>query len=73
MSHIKLVDVAVETILGAKYAFPDVEETVVEQVLTSLERSNNITLVNASNACLILPTRIILTLCMNGVEKWKRP
>lgn len=69
----RLVDLIIETKLGKTYTFPDVEDTIVAQVLRNVERHPNITIVNQSNACLVLPTRIVQVLKVDGAEKWRAP
>lgn len=68
-----LADVTVETTLGAKYLFPDVEKGIIEQVLRHVSSHPSITLVNQSNACLVLPTRIVQVIKIDDVEKWRAP
>lgn len=68
----KLVRVKITTELGAVYEFPD----MIAQILEPLIASENlcgfpqISLVNASSACLVLPVRIIKTIEVDGEVKW---
>jgi len=67
-----LVAVSIETVLGARYEFPDVSRRVVEDVITNeLALVGNLTLVNVSHAALVLPVRIIKILAINGEVKWR--
>ena len=69
---LKLVEVCIETSLGARYVFPDMAETALAHVFASgLATFENITLVNASGAVLVVPTRIIRSFTVNDVILWK--
>lgn len=72
----RLVEVAFETILGARYVFPDMNAEMFKAVcLDRIEhlRDVNLTLVNVSQACLVMPVRIIKKILVNGEERWTRP
>lgn len=69
----KLVTVRFETTLGAHYTFPDLDSSIFEKVLMQEEawrRLGAIALSNASGACLVVPTRIIETILVDGVIRW---
>lgn len=67
----KLVDVMLTTSLGAEYRFPDVDESVAEDFAKSFRPfAGTITLTNVSNACLVLPSRIVATIKVGGQVKW---
>lgn len=68
-----LYEVEVDTTLGVKYVFPDMEGEIIEQALRNIGAHSTLTLVNQSTACLVLPVRILQTVRVGGVEKWRRP
>lgn len=72
-SNEKLVTVKITTELEATYEFPDMFLNALETLLASenLHGFAQISLVNASSACLVLPTRIIKTIEVNGEIKWR--
>lgn len=67
-----LVDLTFETSLGAKYIFPDMEKRDVDELVAMMPRPKDIVLVNASGACLTVPSRIITLLFVDGEERWRR-
>lgn len=71
----KLVKVTITTELGAVYEFPDMFLHVLEALTLSptLNGFAQISLVNASSACLVMPTRIIKTIAADGEIKWRCP
>lgn len=70
----KLVSIELETTLGAKYAFPDVELDIAQQLLRQWPPAEGkVVLVNASGAFLSLPFRIVAILNVDGVLHWRRP
>jgi hypothetical protein len=69
-----LVEVAFETHLGAKYMLPDMDCAEMEKLATFFPTSySSITLVNVSQACLVLPLRTVRVFYINGVERWRHP
>jgi len=74
ISESQLVEVQVKTTQHSHYVFPDVAREAVERVLAeNLAASRNLTLVNASGAALVLPTRIIGAVHVDGELRWKAP
>ena len=70
----KAVSIRVETTLGAVYEFPDVDPTqVTKGHLDFWVTVGSITLANISNACLIVPFRIVAALYIDGEKKWPFP
>lgn len=68
------VVVGIETTLGAHYTFPDMEKSIFEMVLAQDEswlRLGSLALTNTSGACLVLPTRIIQKVTVDGEIRWK--
>lgn len=56
----QLLDIIIETTLGAEYAFPDMDAQEAMKLLRSLPLTiDQLTLVNASGACLLIPARVI--------------
>ena len=70
-----LVSVIVTTELGAVYHFPDMQRAHVEALLKSpnLHGFAQVTFVNQSAACLVIPARIIRTIAVDGEIKWRCP
>jgi len=69
---IDLVTVTIETTLGARYEFPDMSRRIVEGLITDeLALLGNLTLVNVSQAVLVIPLRIVKVLAINGEVKWR--
>jgi hypothetical protein len=69
-----LVLVDIETTLGVHYTFPDMDRSIFEKVVAndSVWRSlGSIVLTNASGACLVVPSRIIQTIKIDGEVWWK--
>jgi len=68
-----LVTLTITTLLDAEYSFPDVATKVAEDLLRSdtLHGFVQVTFVNASNACLIIPRQIIKTIAVDGKVRWK--
>jgi len=68
----ELVEVSIETTLGAVYKFPDMTRAAVERVLKdNISLQGDLVLTNVSTAALVVPTRIIKTLAINGEVKWR--
>lgn len=69
----KLVEVRLLTELGKTYTFPDVDAAIAERLVCSWDPTQeNVTLVNEAEACLIIPTRRIKTVYIDGLERWKK-
>lgn len=70
-----LVTVKIVTELGAEYVFPDVLKETMDALLSSdtLHGFAQISLVNQSAACLVIPRRIIKTISVNGEVRWACP
>ncbi len=68
-----LVKLTITTHLGAVYEFPDVPSHVIEEFIKSpnLHGFPSLSLANMSSACLILPTRIIATIAVEGEVRWR--
>jgi hypothetical protein len=63
----KLVNVYMETLEGATYAFPDMDNEILEKVLNNegtWRALGSLSLVNVSGACMVIPTRIIKTIAL---------
>jgi hypothetical protein len=67
-----LVEVTLETLLGARYVFPDMPRSTLEGVIKSsiLYATGKVTLANASSAVLTLPSRIVKSISFDGEVKW---
>lgn len=67
-----LVTIELRTHLAAVYVFPDVEHGEVNKLLTALESVSvsQLTLVNASQAVLCIPIRIVAAILVDGEERW---
>lgn len=74
MSMSNLVEIELETSLGAQYRFPDVDAAVADGLVRGMSVADfpQLTLSNVSHACLVLPTRIIDVVRVDGEEKWRR-
>lgn len=70
---LRLVSVEFETTLGSVYSFPDMDLNEMESLVSRFTFENNVTLVNLSQACLVLPARVVKSIRIEGVEKWSRP
>ena len=68
----KLVKVKIETQLGAIYEFPDMALATMEALIASetLHGFAQVSLVNQSGSCLVVPARIINTISIDGEIKW---
>lgn len=71
----ELVTMGVETTLGAHYSFPDMEKPVAEKLVEALgietfRRLGQISLVNVSQAVLLVPFRIVKSISIDGKERW---
>jgi hypothetical protein len=73
VEELNLVTVEFETTLGAVYVFPDMDLREVESLIRRFTFENNVTLLNISRACLVIPPRIVRSIRIEGVEKWSRP
>jgi hypothetical protein len=72
-SNEKLVKVKITTELEAVYEFPDMFLSALDTLIASenLHGFAQVSLVNASSACLVLPSRIIKTIEVDGEVKWR--
>jgi len=70
--EVPLLVVGIETKLGAQYLFPDVPATIIEPLLKNegFRRFEQLSLVNASKSCLVINTRTIRYIFLNGELKW---
>lgn len=68
-----LVDVSIETKLGAKYVFPDVLKKEVTTAVSFFHPGKTLTLVNASGAYLSMPCRIIQRISVDKEDLWLSP
>jgi hypothetical protein len=69
-----LTNVTIETTLGALYVFPDMLRPALEEALRhGAWDEGQLTLVNVSNACLMMPNRIVKTLSFDGQVRWSGP
>lgn len=73
MRDLRLTVIEFETILGAIYSFPDVDLDELEHMLLHFTNESNVTLVNVSRACLVIPPRIVKLIRIGGEERWRRP
>jgi hypothetical protein len=74
ISKLRVVTVGIETLLGARYVFPDVDETFARTVIGKLGTGDvpgDLHFVNVSSACLVLPRRIIQNVTLNEEVVWK--
>jgi hypothetical protein len=67
-----LVEVVVETTLGARYVFPDMPRTMLDNVIknSGWRSIGQVVLVNVSSSCLTIPSRIVKTVSYDGEVKW---
>lgn len=70
-----LVRVTVTTKEGDIYEFPSMSLAVVSEVVksSSLHGFASLSLVNQSQVCLLIPTRIIATIAFEGGIQWRCP
>jgi hypothetical protein len=69
-----LVPAEITTKEGDVYVFPCMLQSEAQQWIdnaSSFSYQTQLTLVNVSGACLVLPTRVIATISIGGVEVWK--
>ena len=68
-----LVNITITTQLGAVYELPDVPEATIAELLKSpnLHGFPSLSLINQSQACLVIPTRIIATIAVAGEVRWR--
>lgn len=72
MREIKLMVIEFETTLGALYSFPDVNLDDIEAMLKHFNHEQQVTLVNVSRACMVIPSRVVKTIRVGGVERWTK-
>jgi hypothetical protein len=66
--------VTIITKTGAKHVFPDMDKNQIFRLLgTQLYSAGDLTLVNVSGTCLVIATRIIETIELDGEVSWKAP
>ena len=67
-----LVTLTITTTLDAKYEFPDVLTKVANDLLVSdtLHGFVQVSFVNQSGACLIIPRHVIKTIAVDGEVRW---
>ena len=66
-----LVEVTLETLLSARYVFPDMPRSALtEGLLKAHIATGKVTLVNVSGAVLTLPSRIVRSISFDGEVKW---
>lgn len=64
----------IETRLGAVYQFPDIDDKIEIPRGAGLNKAlTNLTLVNISGACLVLPWRIIKSIKLDEEVVWTGP
>lgn len=69
-----LIQVGIETHLGAQYLLPDMPRPVIETLLRGgITNFEQLSLVNNSKACLVIPTRIIRIIYVDGIIAWTSP
>jgi hypothetical protein len=69
-----LVTIGFLTLEGSAYSFPDVEVEEAERLAAYFpEKYSQVTLVNASGACLVVPLRVVRVYLVEGQERWIRP
>jgi len=68
----QLTEVEFWTSLDAIYIFPDVDEAELLRLVSGFHHAGQVTLVNVSGACLVLPSRIVTKIFIGGIEKWTR-
>lgn len=69
-----LRDLEIETRLGSKYLFPDVAEGIKLPTGAGLDSNmTQLTITNASGACLVIPFRIIKLIRADGTILWEGP
>lgn len=66
------VTLTFETTLGSKYVIPDVEPKAASDLVASLPRFADAGITNASGACLIIPSRILAAVSVDGEVRWRR-
>jgi hypothetical protein len=72
MRDLRLVSIEFETTLGAVYSFPDMDLDELESFLRNFTVDHDVTLVNVSRACLVVPSRIVHVIRVGGEERWRR-
>lgn len=72
---LELVPVMIVTTLGEMYRFPDMTRREIERVIAEdwVLPGGMLTLVNISQACLVVPIRIIASIHVSGEKKWSAP
>lgn len=71
----QMVVLELQTLLGARYVFPDVDKGELDQVVQHASRGEHcasLTVRNISHAVLVVPWRIISEISYGGEVQWKR-
>lgn len=71
-TELGLVIIEIDTTQGSRYVFPDMPWDVLSVLVQNdtLLGFSQLSLVNQSGAALVIPTRIIRTIRVNGEVKW---
>lgn len=72
---VKLTDVELVTLLGARYVFPDMPRAEMDALVERAkhgESCQSLTIHNASSAVLVMPWRIVATISYDGGVRWTR-
>jgi|HubBroStandDraft_3_1064219.scaffolds.fasta_scaffold443813_2 hypothetical protein len=69
----ELVEVTVETLLGARYVFPDMPRSTLTDGFLKANASvgGKLSLANVSGAFLSLPSRIVRSISFDGEVRWE--
>jgi hypothetical protein len=69
----ELVEVTIETSLGARYVFPDMPRSTLTDGFLKANASvgGKVSLSNVSDAFLSLPSRIVRSISFDGEVKWE--
>ena len=66
--------VTLVTKTGARHVFPDMDKNQIFRLLgAQLYSASGLTLVNISGTCLVIATRIIETIELDGEVSWRAP
>lgn len=68
-----LTSVEVETLLGARYVFPDMQRSVLDPAVKVANDQGQLTFVNVSGACLTMKMRIVKTISYDGEVHYRGP
>lgn len=77
MSKVDLVTVGIETTLGARYSFPDVEREALDKLVMRSDNNelvlDSLLITNVSQAVLTVPSRIVKKITVEGKDWWLAP